>query len=317
MWQRDISHLLSYLIGKMNQSHVEVGRFAHSLRVHLFREHLGLLGGDEKFAVKFPAPERCLCNSRSLVQEVQYVRKESKPLCAVNSLLAGVFANSAATVLYSDATKGFDVVDGVVKKKSHAERFLTSNYPSRKITVGSNENEIVATVDTNIEATEDTQIPKAEAGEEANTDETCGSNGNEKTKDIANTESNENTNNKTNIEMEPAMPVTTEEQKFISVEDPVCHDFFQHAWIDLAHKNSEIYEQVFGCLPTPHVTSFNDLAVYKVQPRLDSTDPVAASALLEQVKGFLVDKPLRFLKNEDLNRPAGSKENLVPFIVFT
>lgn len=50
---------------------------------------------------------------------------------------------------------------------------------------------------------------------------------------------------------------------------------------------------------------------------METKDPVEARKLLKGVQGFLVEKPLDFLKDQDLFPPADSKEFVAPYKIFT
>ena len=50
---------------------------------------------------------------------------------------------------------------------------------------------------------------------------------------------------------------------------------------------------------------------------LETTGPVEARNLLKEVQGFIVEKPLEFLKDQNLYPPADSKEYVVPVKIFT
>lgn len=106
-------------------------------------------------------------------------------------------------------------------------------------------------------------------------------------------------------------------EPYYTVVDPISEHFFKNVWCQRAKKNTEIYEQVFGCIPNDQVKSFTELDAFKKQNFLETTDPVQARNLLKEIQGFIVEKPLDFLKDQNLFPAADSKEGLVPIKIFT
>ena len=70
--------------------------------------------------------------------------------------------------------------------------------------------------------------------------------------------------------------------------------------------------QVFCCLPSDFVTTFEKLREYRSTTPPAITDPVNSKTRLLKVKGHLVMYPLNFLKDEILKNHAGVKQNMVP-----
>eukprot|EP00794_Sanderia_malayensis_P012984 gene12984-14322_t len=101
-----------------------------------------------------------------------------------------------------------------------------------------------------------------------------------------------------------------------SVIDPLCDDMVNF-WSSSAKENTEIYEEVFRCLPSNHVKSFSELDDYNRLGRLATSDVSAARRRLQQLQGYLVEKPLHFLENQDMRPGTGTPESLVPTSVFT
>ena len=70
-------------------------------------------------------------------------------------------------------------------------------------------------------------------------------------------------------------------------------------------------------MPTDHTLSLPQLRELQTQPTLATTDPDEARVLLEKVKGHLVLLPLLFLAAENLTPAAGTREALVPKVLWT
>lgn len=101
------------------------------------------------------------------------------------------------------------------------------------------------------------------------------------------------------------------------LQDPVNDELFFNNWIVVAERNTGIYEEVFGCIPTNEVTTFIELRNRAGRKFLATTDPKGAADLLREVKGHLVSFPFYFLKNENLEPAPNTKEFLVPSTVWT
>ncbi|XP_012581891.1 PREDICTED: phospholipase D2 isoform X2 [Condylura cristata] len=102
----------------------------------------------------------------------------------------------------------------------------------------------------------------------------------------------------------------------LDLRDPVCDDFFQ-LWQDTAESNANIYEQIFRCLPSNATRSLRTLREYVAVEPLATVSPSMARAELTQVQGHLVHFPLKFLEDESLLPPLGSKEGVMPLEVWT
>uniref|UniRef100_A0A8D1RWC6 Phospholipase n=2 Tax=Sus scrofa TaxID=9823 RepID=A0A8D1RWC6_PIG len=102
----------------------------------------------------------------------------------------------------------------------------------------------------------------------------------------------------------------------LDLRDPVCDDFFQ-LWQDIAESNANIYEQIFRCLPSNATRSLRALREYVAVEPLATVSPPLARSELTQVQGHLVHFPLKFLEEESLLPPRGSKEGMIPLEVWT
>uniref|UniRef100_A0A8D1CHY3 Phospholipase n=1 Tax=Sus scrofa TaxID=9823 RepID=A0A8D1CHY3_PIG len=102
----------------------------------------------------------------------------------------------------------------------------------------------------------------------------------------------------------------------LDLRDPVCDNFFQ-LWQDIAESNANIYEQIFRCLPSNATRSLRALREYVAVEPLATVSPPLARSELTQVQGHLVHFPLKFLEEESLLPPRGSKEGMIPLEVWT
>lgn len=75
--------------------------------------------------------------------------------------------------------------------------------------------------------------------------------------------------------------------------------------------------QVFKCLPHNSVHNLRDLKEYSAAERLCDTDPEQAAEELKGVQGLLVHFPLKFLCEENLLPPLGTKEGMAPVGLWT
>ncbi|XP_060060200.1 phospholipase D2 isoform X2 [Erinaceus europaeus] len=102
----------------------------------------------------------------------------------------------------------------------------------------------------------------------------------------------------------------------LDLRDPICDDFFQ-LWQDIAESNANLYEQIFRCLPSNATRSLRALREYVAVEPLATVSPPLARSELTQVQGHLVHFPLKFLEDESLLPPLGSKEGVMPLEVWT
>ncbi|KAG5843907.1 hypothetical protein ANANG_G00155870 [Anguilla anguilla] len=103
----------------------------------------------------------------------------------------------------------------------------------------------------------------------------------------------------------------------IDIQDPICDEFFGTVWNKTAQSNGNIYDMVFGCLPSNSIRNLRALRELSSVKYLYETDPEQARKELEAVKGLLVYFPLDFLSEEYLLPPISSKERMVPMEVWT
>ncbi|BHF74268.1 hypothetical protein SprV_0401735300 [Sparganum proliferum] len=102
------------------------------------------------------------------------------------------------------------------------------------------------------------------------------------------------------------------------LDDPVCDQFFHHVWKKTANQNSEIFEKVFSCLPSDNLHTFEEVREARtVEPMYMGPEASKAAEMLKEVRGHLVHYPEDFLLDEEISPPVGSKENVIPEIIWT
>lgn len=75
--------------------------------------------------------------------------------------------------------------------------------------------------------------------------------------------------------------------------------------------------QIFRCLPSNATRSLRALREYVAVEPLAMVSPPLAQSELTQIQGHLVHFPLKFLEDESLLPPLGSKEGVMPLEVWT
>lgn len=104
----------------------------------------------------------------------------------------------------------------------------------------------------------------------------------------------------------------------IDVTDPISDAFYKDVWLKISKENTEIFDQVFRCIPSDHVRNFVTLKKYiSDEAALFKSNPEQAEELLKKVKGLLVDLPLDFLCEEILTPPNLSREGIVSNNLWT
>lgn len=63
----------------------------------------------------------------------------------------------------------------------------------------------------------------------------------------------------------------------ISISDPVCDQFWHSTWRRISTRNTEIYDEVFKCIPTDFVKTFASLRKHQEEPPLSKSDPELAA----------------------------------------
>lgn len=107
------------------------------------------------------------------------------------------------------------------------------------------------------------------------------------------------------------------ERAHIDVTDPIIDSFWNGIWKRTSARNTQIYDEVFRCIPTDKATTFMELKKFIEEPSLCKTDIKLAIKEIKRIQGHLVDLPLQFLSQEILTPPSTSKEGLIPTSVWT
>ncbi|XP_043259352.1 phospholipase D2 [Colletes gigas] len=103
----------------------------------------------------------------------------------------------------------------------------------------------------------------------------------------------------------------------INVNDIIKKSFYRDVWCARSNRNTEIYEEVFHCIPTDKVVNFSMLKQYQDGEPLCSSDPLLAQEMVDKIKGHLVNMPQNFLCNEDLRPAASTVEGIMPTALWT
>ncbi|KAF9351259.1 hypothetical protein BGX26_010701 [Mortierella sp. AD094] len=107
------------------------------------------------------------------------------------------------------------------------------------------------------------------------------------------------------------------------VRDPLHDDFYECWWKRVAATNTEIFREVFRCVPDDTVQTWDQYKAFVPNPKKVLAGHVAMEGAtaekvkerLKKVAGHLVEFPLRFLYGENL---VGTAENaVVPMEIFT
>ncbi|CAF0731365.1 unnamed protein product [Brachionus calyciflorus] len=106
--------------------------------------------------------------------------------------------------------------------------------------------------------------------------------------------------------------------KKIDVQDCVSDEFYEY-FRSVSKKNTQIYDEVFKCLPSDNITDFQILSSYTQSSALYKTDPLKGKRKLEEeVNGFIVDFPLLFLSKESYFFPdIRTPEGIIPVATWT
>ena len=64
----------------------------------------------------------------------------------------------------------------------------------------------------------------------------------------------------------------------VEVDDCTSDEFYNN-FKDVSRKNSDIYDEVFKCIPSDHILNFDDLNNYINNPSLSKIDPTSVYLL--------------------------------------
>ena len=109
----------------------------------------------------------------------------------------------------------------------------------------------------------------------------------------------------------------------IQSDDPILDDPVNEQLFTLiksrAHSNTLLYHNIFGCYPDDDYTNYNLLKQAKLIKQQEKPEVLLNNynQLKDNIKGHIVEYPLKFLKEETLGTSFFSVENLVPEHNFT
>ncbi|XP_011637945.1 phospholipase D2 isoform X2 [Pogonomyrmex barbatus] len=104
----------------------------------------------------------------------------------------------------------------------------------------------------------------------------------------------------------------------INIDDAIIKSFYKDIWCARSKRNTEIYEEIFHCIPSDKVVNFAILRQYQEKLPLSISNPLLAQEMTDKdIKGYLVDLPLNFLCNEDLKPAVGTVEGMMPTALWT
>lgn len=70
----------------------------------------------------------------------------------------------------------------------------------------------------------------------------------------------------------------------INIDDVIIKSFYKDVWCARSKRNTEIFEEVFHCIPTDKVINFAILKQYQEKVPLSISDPLLAQEMVENIK---------------------------------
>lgn len=70
----------------------------------------------------------------------------------------------------------------------------------------------------------------------------------------------------------------------IDITDIIKKSFYRDVWCTRSTRNTDIYEEVFHCIPTDKVVNFSMLRQYQDEEPLRLSDPLLAQDMVEKIK---------------------------------
>jgi len=74
------------------------------------------------------------------------------------------------------------------------------------------------------------------------------------------------------------------ERQSIDITDPVVDQFWHGTWRRISNRNTEIYDEVFKCIPTNNIRTFANLRKYQEDPPLCKSDPEIATKRITNIQ---------------------------------
>lgn len=96
-----------------------------------------------------------------------------------------------------------------------------------------------------------------------------------------------------------------------NIENPFSDEFYAE-WDKQASENTKAYREIFRCYPDDKILTLPGVKLFMEKAKLHKYDKYS-----KKIKGNIVEFPLNFLKDEDLNIKVKQKEYLLPNITFT
>lgn len=81
------------------------------------------------------------------------------------------------------------------------------------------------------------------------------------------------------------------EDQSVDVTDPVTDDFYQNVWLKTSERNTDIYDEVFHCIPTDKCETFAKVKQYQDSPSIHDSDPPRARKMLQDTKVNIITLP--------------------------
>jgi len=97
------------------------------------------------------------------------------------------------------------------------------------------------------------------------------------------------------------------------ITDPIIDSFFHGVWNSIATQNTQLYDDLFSVLPTDSISTKKASRELQTKTRpLAETFGRDCQQRLSKIRGRLVNFPLNYLSEEDLQPAALAKEGMVP-----
>lgn len=78
----------------------------------------------------------------------------------------------------------------------------------------------------------------------------------------------------------------------INIDDAIIKSFYKDIWCARSKQNTEIYEEVFQCIPTDKVVNLSMLKQYQDKIPISLSEPLLAQEIVENIK---VSKSFKYL----------------------
>lgn len=75
----------------------------------------------------------------------------------------------------------------------------------------------------------------------------------------------------------------------INIDDAITKSFYKDVWCARSKRNTEIYDEVFHCVPNDKVVNFSMLKQYQDEIPLSFSDPLLAQEMIENIKVHILN----------------------------